>query len=235
MLFSSRSLRHRIVTLRAWVEKKSARPAELARTDDVNVEAVCVGRSAARRAVPDALPGKAVETGDRQLAPCDPAGEDERPRAENVSAVQMQLAGRSVYARDRTGHQDLGSEPSRLLQRTARSSSPDTPEGSRDSSRSGRRRPPDPHAPLARPRSCSGPPMRRTRPRPSPPGPRPRSPCRIPRRRVRNRGRAARPLCGSVVAPRSCRRRSESPASPPRPVRGHPTGRPRRVCRALAT
>ena len=64
MLFSSASPRHTIVTLRAWLEKKSAAcPAELPGADDVHVEPVRVGRLAARRAVVDALADQRLHTG----------------------------------------------------------------------------------------------------------------------------------------------------------------------------
>ena len=92
-------------------EEERRLPCRVARTDDVNVLAVCVGRFAARRAVRDALPGKAVETGDRQVPPGDPAGEDERPRAENVSAVQMRVAPFNTQRADLASEVSLGREP----------------------------------------------------------------------------------------------------------------------------
>ena len=79
-----------------------------------------VRRLAARRAVGDALAGEPVEALDRQLPPGDAAGEDDRPRAQDVAAVEVHLARRGVDPRDRPGDEDLGAEPPRLLQRAAR-------------------------------------------------------------------------------------------------------------------
>jgi hypothetical protein len=90
------------------------------RTDDVNVEAVCVGRFAPRRTVRDPLAGEAVEALDRQTAPRDAAREDDRPRAQRVAAVEVHLTRRGVEAHDLSCHEELGAEPPRLLQRAAR-------------------------------------------------------------------------------------------------------------------
>jgi hypothetical protein len=117
MLFSS-APRQRIVTLRAWVEKNSAAcPGRVARPDDMHVQAVLAGGLAARRAVRDALAGEPVEPLQRQPPPRDPAGEDHRPRADDVAAVEVHLAARGVDPRDRPRHEDLGPEPPCLLQR----------------------------------------------------------------------------------------------------------------------
>ena len=95
-------------------------PGRVARTDDVDVQPVRVRRLAARRAVGDALPGEPVESLDRQLPPGDAAGEDDRPRPQHVAAVEVHLTRRGVDPCDRPGHEDLGAEPARLLQRAAR-------------------------------------------------------------------------------------------------------------------
>ena len=92
----------------------------VAGADDVDVEAVGVRRFAACGAVEDALAGEAVETLDRQLPPGDAAGEDDRPRPQDVAAVEVHLTGRGVDARDRPRDEDLGAEPARLLERAAR-------------------------------------------------------------------------------------------------------------------
>ena len=55
----------------------------------------------------------------RELAPGDTAGEDDRPRAQHVTAVEVDLACVRVDAQDRPGHEDLRAEPARLLQRPA--------------------------------------------------------------------------------------------------------------------
>ena len=101
-------------------EEQRRLPRRVARADDVDVEPVRVRRLAARRAVRDALPDEPVESLDRQAPPCDAAGEDDRPRLQDVAAVEVDLACRGVDPRDRPGDEDLGAEPPRLLQRTAR-------------------------------------------------------------------------------------------------------------------
>ena len=79
-----------------------------------------VRRLAACGAVEDALAGEAVEALDRQVPPGDAAGEDDRPRPQDVAAVEVHLMGRGVDARDRPRDEDLGAEPARLLERPAR-------------------------------------------------------------------------------------------------------------------
>ena len=131
MLFSSLSPRQRIVTLRAWVEKNSAAcPGRVAGADDVDVQAVGVGRLAARRAVGDALAGEPVEALDRQLAPRDPAGEDDRARPQDVAAVEVQLAAcaASIRVIDRVTRISAPSLRACWSARLA-SSSPETPDG----------------------------------------------------------------------------------------------------------
>ena len=55
-----------------------------------------------------------------QLAPRDAAGEDDRPRAQDVAAVEVHVARRGVDPRDRSGDQDLRAQPARLLECPAR-------------------------------------------------------------------------------------------------------------------
>ena len=121
MLFSSPSPRQRMVTLRAWFEKNiAACPAELPAPTMWTSQAVGARRVAARRAVRDALAGEPVEAVDREAPPRDTAREDDRPRAQDVAAVEVQLPRRGVDPRDRPGDEDLGAEPARLLEGTAR-------------------------------------------------------------------------------------------------------------------
>ena len=101
-------------------EEHGRLPGRVAGADDVDVEAVAVRRLAARRAVGDALAGEAVEALDAEAPPRDAAGEDDRLRAQDVAAVEVHLVRGRVDARDLAGHQDLGAEPPRLLQRSAR-------------------------------------------------------------------------------------------------------------------
>ena len=79
-----------------------------------------VRRFAACGAVEDALAGEAVEALDREMPPCDAACEDDRPRPQDVAAVEVHLTRRGIDARDRPGDEDLGAEPACLLERPAR-------------------------------------------------------------------------------------------------------------------
>ena len=88
--------------------------------DDVYVQAVGVRRLAAGCAVEDPLAGEPVEPVDRELPPGDAAGEDDRPRIQDVAAVEVHLSRRSIDPRDRPGDEDLGAESARLLERAAR-------------------------------------------------------------------------------------------------------------------
>jgi hypothetical protein len=109
-----------MVTLRAWVEKNSAAcPAELP-PPTMWTSRPWVLRLAACRAVGDALAGEAVEPLERQPPPRDAAGQDDRPRPDDVAAVEVHLAGLGVDPRDRPRDEDLGAEPACLLQRAAR-------------------------------------------------------------------------------------------------------------------
>src|SRR5436309_13265533 len=84
------------------------------------VQPVGVGSLAACCAVGDALPGKSVKALDRQLPPSHAAGKDDRPPADDVSAVEVHVTGCGVDARDRPGHENFGAQPPRLLQCAAR-------------------------------------------------------------------------------------------------------------------
>jgi hypothetical protein len=86
----------------------------------VNVEAVSARGFAACGAVEDAPAGEAVEALDRQAAPGDAAGEDDRPSPQDVAPVEVHLMRCGVDAFDRAGDEDLGAEPVCLLERTAR-------------------------------------------------------------------------------------------------------------------
>ena len=75
---------------------------------------------AACSAVEDALAGEAVEALDRQVPPGDAAGENDRRRPQDVTAVEVHLMGRGVDSRDRPRDEDLGAESACLLERPAR-------------------------------------------------------------------------------------------------------------------
>ena len=177
-------------------------PGGVARADDVDVEPVRVRRLAARRAVGDALARQAVEAVDGQPPPRDAAREDDRPRPQDVAAVEEHLAA-SRRRSASIARVTRISAPSRRACWSARlaSSSPETPAGSRGSSRSATRCRPGRRAPRARPRSCAGPRRRRTRRPPARRARRRRSPCRTPRRPARCRARAA-PRPGAAAAAR---------------------------------
>jgi hypothetical protein len=82
---------------------------------------VCVEKNiAACPAVRDALADERVAAVDLQAPPGDAAGEDDRPRAEHVAAVQVHLPVLRVEPGDRPRDEDLGPEPARLLERAAR-------------------------------------------------------------------------------------------------------------------
>ena len=204
-------------------EEHGRLPRRVARTDDVDVQAVACSppRCAPRRR--DALPGEPVEPVDRQLPPGDAAGEDDRPRPQDVTAVEVHLTRRGVDPRDRPGHEDLRAEPPRLLQRAARQlvsrhagrEAEVVLDPRRRAGLAAGRLPLDHDRAQALRRAVHG--------RGQPGGARRRrSPCRTRRRPARCRGRAARPPGGAAVARPSCRRRPESPGSPPRPAEAPP-------------
>ena len=199
----------------------------VAGADDVDVEAVRVRRLAAGGAVGDALAGEPVEALDREPPPRDAAGEDDRPRAQDVAAVEVHLARRrrrsaSIVPRD----EDLGAEPPRLLQRAARQlvarharrEAEVVLDPRRRAGLAARRLALDDDRPQALRRAVHG-------------GGQPGRPGADDHRVVlarppaRCRGRAARPRGGAAAARRSCRRRRGSPASRPRPAAGRPTAR----------
>ena len=91
----------------------------VAGADDVDVDAVrartprCARR---RRRCPCR---RAARSRPCELTPRHPGGEDDRPRAQHVAAVEVDLAGRRIDPLDRAGDEDLRAEPARLLQRAA--------------------------------------------------------------------------------------------------------------------
>ncbi len=207
----------------------------VARTDDLDVQAVGVRRLAACGAVEDPLARETVEPLDLELPPGDTAGEDDRPRLQDVAAVEVDLVRRGVDSRDRPCDDDLGAEPARLLERPARQLVArharreaevvlDPRRGARLASRR-----------LALDASVRAPRRRRTRRRPGRRGRRRRSPCRIPRPPARSRSRGARPPAAAAAARPSCRCRREGPGSRPRPAARPPTAPRRRARRAGAT
>ena len=189
-------------------EEQRRLPCRVARADDMDVQTVGVRCLAAGCAVRDALPDQPVEALDRQMAPRDAAGEDDRPGLQDVAAVEVHLARRSVDPRDRAGDENLRAEPPRLLQAhgsPARRRTP--PRGTRGSSRSATTRRPARRALPARPRSSAVPPRPRTPRRRALRARRPRSRCRTRRPTVACSDPAAGRPGSAAGAPRSSRRR----------------------------
>ena len=93
MLFSSPSPRQRIVTLRAWLAKNiAACPAELP-APTMWTSRPCVFAASLRAApyeIP--LPARRSNPSIDKLPPRDAAREDDRPRAQDVAAVEVDLA-----------------------------------------------------------------------------------------------------------------------------------------------
>jgi hypothetical protein len=100
-------------------EVQSSLPGRVAGADDVNVEPMGGRRVAAGRTVRDALPGEPFEALGLELPPGDSAREDDRPGAQDVAAVEVQLPRRGIDPRDRPRDEHLGAEPPRLLERPA--------------------------------------------------------------------------------------------------------------------
>src|SRR5215218_4251343 len=124
MLFASVSPRQTIVTLLAWLEKNMAAcPAELP-APTMWTSRPWVFTASLRAAVRDALPREPVESRDRQAPPGDAASEDHALRPQDVAAVEVHMTCPRVDPCGRPGDEDLGAEPSRLLQRTARELGP---------------------------------------------------------------------------------------------------------------
>ena len=204
-------------------------PGRVAGADDVDVEAMRVRRLAAGGAVEDALAGEPVEALDREAPPRDAAREDDRARAQDVAAVEVDLARRGVDSRDRPRDEDLGAEPARLLQRTARQLVAGDARREAEVVLDPRRRPGLAAGRLAldddRPQ-----PLRRAvdgRGEPRGPGADDHGVV-LGGRGLGRRGRAARRPGAAAAARRSCRRRHESPGSRLRPGARRPTARTRR-------
>ena len=95
-------------------------PRRVTRSDDVDVEPVRPSGVAPCGAVRDALPNEPVEPVRLELPPGDTGRENDRPRAQGVPAVEVHDAVVRIDVRDRSGDEDLGAEPARLLEGAAR-------------------------------------------------------------------------------------------------------------------
>ena len=104
------------------------------------------------------LPGEPVEAVDLEAPPGDAAGEDDRPRLEDVAAVEVDRGaspGRSARSSASRGSRRRAASPAAARGRPARR--PRRRTGSRGSSRSATTCPPGRPAPRARSRSCCSP------------------------------------------------------------------------------
>ena len=237
--------RHALLEALAAVEDRDAArvgreehrrlPGRVAGADDVDVEPVHVRRLAAGGAVEDALADEPVEAVDRELPPRDAAGEDDRPRAQHVAAVEVHLVRHRVDPRDRPRDEDLGAEPPRLLQRAARELV------ARDAGREAEVvLDPGRGAGLAARRLALDDERAQTLRGAVDGGGEPgragadHDHVVLGRFAARCRARAARPPGGAAAGRPSCRRRAGSPDSRSRPAAARPTARPRRVRPAAA-
>ena len=100
-------------------EEQSGLAGRVSGSDDVHVEPMGTRRVAAGRPVRDALADEALEAVDVQVPPRDAAREDDRPRLQHVSFVQVDAPRGGVDPLDRARDEDLGSEPPGLLERPA--------------------------------------------------------------------------------------------------------------------
>ena len=121
MLFSSPSPRQRIVTLRAWVEKNIAAWPDEFPAPTMWMSWPCVP-AASLRAAPYATPFPASRSNPSSVS-CRHATPHARMivRARRTSPPSRCTCRVAASIRvDRPGHEDLGAEPARLQQRTAR-------------------------------------------------------------------------------------------------------------------
>ena len=86
-------------------------------------------RFAACRAIVDAFADEPIEAIDRESTPCDAGRENERPRPDDIAAIEVDLTRARIDASD--GPRDQNLRPSRFACCNARlaSSSPETPLG----------------------------------------------------------------------------------------------------------
>jgi hypothetical protein len=84
--------------LRMGGEEQGSLSCRVARTDDVDVQSVRVRSVAARRAVRDPLSDEQFKAVDWQVTPRNAAGKNDRAGLQNVAAVEMHPACRSIDA-----------------------------------------------------------------------------------------------------------------------------------------
>jgi len=82
-------------------EEERSLPGRVPRADDVDVKSVGVRRLAARRAIGDPFSGQPLDPVHREASPRHPAREDDRARAQDIAAVEVELARRRDDPRDR--------------------------------------------------------------------------------------------------------------------------------------
>src|SRR5256885_518163 len=92
----------------------------VARPDQIYIVSLRQTGVAARRTVVDTGADKPIDRIQLKAPPLHAHREDNRPRSENVASIQPDGQFGRVDAFDPTGHDDLGAQPLRLLQRTTR-------------------------------------------------------------------------------------------------------------------
>ena len=206
-------------------EEQRRLPRRVAGADDVDVEPVRVRRLAARRAVGDALAGRAGRSRRSRGAARSTPQARMIVRARRTSPPsRCTCAGRGVDPRDRAGDEDLGAEPPRLLQRAARQLVARHARGEAEVVLDPRGR-----AGLAAGRLALDHDRAQALRRAVHGGGQARRAGAddhrvvLRRARARSRGRAARPPGAAAAGPRSCRRRPGSPAGPRRRAAGRPS------------
>ena len=85
-------------------------------TDEVDVEPMGGARFTACRSVVDTLADQPVEAIDREATPGDASGKNDGARADDVVAIEENLARRRIDASDRARDQNLRPESPRLLE-----------------------------------------------------------------------------------------------------------------------
>ena len=193
--------------LRVCGEEHRRLAGRVSRADEVDVEAVRVRGLAARGAIEDPSPGELVEAWGIELPPRDAAREDDRARAQDVAAVEVDAVRGGVDARDLPRDDDLGAEPPRLQQRASRQRVAGDARREAEVVLDPRRRPGlASRAPRTRSRSSAAPPTRRTRQRRDRQARRRRSRCRTPPTRARSGSRGAPRHAAAAAGRRPCRR-----------------------------
>ena len=101
-------------------EVQSGLAGRVSATDEVDVESMGSARFAACRAIVDTFADKPIEAVDREAAPRDASGKNDRPRPDDIVAIEVNLTRFRIEASDRARDQNFRPEPPCLLQCAAR-------------------------------------------------------------------------------------------------------------------